>query len=189
MSGRPHRWPARCGDPRARRGQRPHSDDQRPHGGNQHIRDGGERARSGQRPCGGDECARGGQRPCGGDERARGDQRTRGGDQGVATVLAVALVVVLLAAVVVVVHLGAVAVARRRAEAAADLAALGGAGQVVAGRGCAAAGRVAGEMGGRLAECAVDGWVVTVRVEVELPGVLSMFGATSARARAGPAEV
>lgn len=111
-------------------------------------------------------------------------------DRGFATGLAVLVIAGMLAATMAVAHLGAVVAAGRRAAAAADLAALAAAGRLVdAGQGCAAAGRVAGEMGGRLEECLVDGWVVTVRVGVGLPGVLAVFGATSARARAGPAEL
>ncbi|MGO1055676.1 Rv3654c family TadE-like protein [Crossiella sp. CA198] len=132
-------------------------------------------------------------KPNPGRPAATSDPRPRptlGDDRGFATGLAVLVIAGLLAATVVLAHLGAVVAAGRRAAAAADLAALAAAGRLVeAGQGCAAAGRVAGEMGGRLAECLVDGWAVTVRVRVGLPGVLAVFGATSARARAGPAEL
>jgi secretion/DNA translocation related TadE-like protein len=81
-------------------------------------------------------------------------------------------------------YLGSVVVARHRAQAAADLAALAAAGRLPAGatEACARATVVAREMRVGDARCAVDGLdvVVTVRVPV------AFAGAAGAAARAGP---
>ncbi len=80
---------------------------------------------------------------------------------------------------------GRAALARQRAETAADLAALAGA-QSLTGHGraaappCAAAGRAAAANGGRLLECSVAGDEVTVAVAVGRPMP------ARAVARAGP---
>jgi secretion/DNA translocation related TadE-like protein len=107
-------------------------------------------------------------------------------DRGAASVVAVAVAGVWFALVVVVVQVGGAVVTRHRLSAAADLAALAAAGQLVSGtaHACARAEWVVERMGGRLAACDVDGWEVSVRVT----GPTSLFGALSARARAGPAE-
>jgi secretion/DNA translocation related TadE-like protein len=81
-------------------------------------------------------------------------------------------------------YLGSVVVARHRAQAAADLAALAAAARLPSGVGaaCARASAVARGMGVDGAECRVDGLdvVVTVRVAV------AFAGAARAVARAGP---
>jgi secretion/DNA translocation related TadE-like protein len=82
-------------------------------------------------------------------------------------------------------YLGSAVVARHRAQAAADLAALAAASRLPAGpaAACARATAVAREMGTDGADCGVDGLdvVVTVRVAVAFVGV------AQAAARAGPA--
>ncbi|WP_246585239.1 Rv3654c family TadE-like protein [[Mycobacterium] fortunisiensis] len=87
-------------------------------------------------------------------------------------------------------YLGAAVTARHRAQAAADLAALGAAGGLVSGpdAACAQAGRLAGLMRSELAVCRVDG--LDVVVEVSVPVQLGRWGAGPARAsaRAGPVE-
>lgn len=105
-------------------------------------------------------------------------------DRGSASVVAVAVVGVWFALVVVGVQAGEAVVGRHRVGAAADLGALAAAGQVVSGaaHACGRAGWVVQRMGGRLVACRVDGWEVEVRVT----GPASLFGAPSARARAGP---
>ena len=115
---------------------------------------------------------------------------TTGRDRGSATVWVLALAGVLgLAALAGLLVAGAV-VARHRAGAAADLAALAAAGSAVAGEAdpCAAATRIAEANGAHLRRCAVDAGavaeVVTV-VDVRL-GPLGVRQATG-RARAGPA--
>lgn len=112
-------------------------------------------------------------------------------DRGAGTVLAVCLVAVTLAATVAAfVWVGAV-VARQRADAAADLAALAAAAEALrGGDGCAAAQRVAAAMSARAVACQVgpDG-AADVLTEVDLPsGFLRRFDLPDARgrARAGP---
>ncbi|MFE9743942.1 Rv3654c family TadE-like protein [Saccharothrix saharensis] len=112
--------------------------------------------------------------------------RLGGDDRGAASVVAVAVVGVWFALVVGAVHVGEAVVVRHRASAAADLAAVAAAGQLGGGvaHACARARWVVERMGGRLVECLVEGWEVDVRVS----GGATVFGAPSARARAGPAE-
>lgn len=88
------------------------------------------------------------------------------------------------------VHLGAAVIARHKAQAAADLAALAGATFVPSGpaSACARASALALAMGTNAVECALDGLDVVVTVEA-VPG-LAVGRATPARAvaRAGPAD-
>jgi secretion/DNA translocation related TadE-like protein len=83
--------------------------------------------------------------------------------------------------------LGSAVVARHRAQAAADLAALAAASRLPAGplTACAWATRVARQMRADDVDCAVEGLdvVVTVRIAVPMAGRFS----TRAAARAGPA--
>ncbi len=85
------------------------------------------------------------------------------------------------------VHVGSVVVARHRAQAAADLAALAAAAGLPAGTGaaCARATAVTRAMGARSAGCVVDDLDVVVTVEVAVA-----FGGWDARAaaRAGPVD-
>lgn len=103
-----------------------------------------------------------------------------------ATVVAVAVLGVLGSLVVFGVWLGEVVIARHRAAAAADLAAVAAAGWLVDGspHTCGKASWVAEQMGAELVACDVTGWEVVV--EVRGPG--SVVGAPSARARAGAGE-
>lgn len=82
--------------------------------------------------------------------------------------------------------LGAAAIARHRAQAVADLAALAGAARIPAGpdAACAAAQRLARKMAVRDIGCAVDGLDLTVTVAVAVPGW--RIGPARASARAGP---
>lgn len=109
------------------------------------------------------------------------------GDRGAATiiVLYMGLLTVLLASVFA--AAGAAVVARHRAEAAADLAALAGAARAMAGEpaACARAGVIAAANGARLVTCRLDGWDLVVDVVVT-PGV-ALGGLATASARAGPA--
>jgi secretion/DNA translocation related TadE-like protein len=114
-------------------------------------------------------------------------RRPRQPARGSATVLAVVLVAVLATAAVLVACVGGVVADQRRLESAADLAALAAAGAAQAGESpCFAAGTSARRNGARLASCAVDGEVVTVRV-VRSRVVLGRAIQLSSRARAGPA--
>ncbi|HVX44211.1 MAG TPA: Rv3654c family TadE-like protein [Mycobacteriales bacterium] len=83
---------------------------------------------------------------------------------------------------------GTAVIARHRAAAAADFAALAGAVEAVSGRdtACAAARSVAAENGGELVQCTVAGSVVTVRVDCRLAPPLARWRAQG-RSRAGPA--
>ncbi|MPZ64573.1 MAG: hypothetical protein GEU83_03315 [Pseudonocardiaceae bacterium] len=109
-------------------------------------------------------------------------------DRGSASVWSVGALAALLTVAVAVVHLGGVAVARHQAESAADLAALAGAGRVVGGEqaACGRAGEITGRMRVRLDSCRVQGWDVLVEVSARPAGPVGRFGATTARARAGP---
>lgn len=96
------------------------------------------------------------------------------------------MVAVLLGTTGAVACLGAVVVARHRAQAAADLAALAGAARLPSGSAaaCARATDVARSMGIGAAQCAVEQLDVVVTVEVPV----GFAGAATAAARAGPAD-
>ena len=84
--------------------------------------------------------------------------------------------------------LAAVAVARQRAAAVADLAALAAAARSLDGQtaACDRAVRIALANGGRVLACRLAGEQVSVTAQVRPPGVLGGLGSASARARAGP---
>lgn len=85
---------------------------------------------------------------------------------------------------------GSAVVARHRAAAAADLAALAAAAQLPAGpqAACSAAESVARSMASRVARCDVDGLDVVVIAEAT-PGVGARWvGPATASARAGPVD-
>jgi secretion/DNA translocation related TadE-like protein len=107
-------------------------------------------------------------------------------ERGAATlmVLAMAGLVLMIGAALGVV--GAMVVAHRRAQAAADLAALAGAVALARGDdGCVTAGEVAVANGGTLASCLSAEGDVRVVVAVAGPHVLGQVADLSARARAG----
>jgi secretion/DNA translocation related TadE-like protein len=115
--------------------------------------------------------------------RTQSLRRSRG-DRGSATVLAAAMVAVVLFVTAAGAYLGAAVVARHRAQATADLAALAGAARLPSGAAaaCARATLVAREMRVDDAQCAVQGLDVVVTVEV----AVAFAGAARASARAGP---
>lgn len=121
----------------------------------------------------------------------RGDRRRRRrasavGQRGAATILVIALAGVLL---MIGAGLGVVAAMvadHRRAQSAADLAALAGAGAVLGGDPCAEAATIAGHNGATVTSCAVQGRDVVVEVMVEGSRWLWQTGDLVARARAGP---
>lgn len=119
------------------------------------------------------------------DERGPAPQ-----DEGFAAVLAAAAVVVLLALVSLLAMAGSATLARHRATGAADLAALAAAGYARAGEqeACRRARGVAERMGALVESCVLRGWDALIEVTVEPGGLLTEFGATKARARAGPAD-
>ncbi|GAA5113294.1 hypothetical protein GCM10023339_17440 [Alloalcanivorax gelatiniphagus] len=107
-------------------------------------------------------------------------------DAGGATVLAVAMAGVLMFVMVGLAAAGGLVTAQRRAQSAADLAALGGASAPA--DACGAAGQVAAAHEAVLDDCRVDGAVVTVVVSV--PGPDPPWSSepvrVEAEARAGP---
>lgn len=110
--------------------------------------------------------------------------------RGAATVLVVALSGLLLLVGAGASVVGALVVAHRTAQAAADLAALAGAATLGDWSGrdpCAAAGEVAGANGAELAACSVEAEEVVVEVRVRGPRWLGQDQDLSAQARAGPA--
>ena len=110
-------------------------------------------------------------------------------DRGAATlwVLSAGLITVLIGLTVA--AAGAAIVARHRAQAAADLAALAAAAMAVEGESaaCGLAAHIADANGARLTNCQVEGWDVEVTAEVIPAGVAAFAGHASASARAGPA--
>lgn len=84
---------------------------------------------------------------------------------------------------------GMAVVARHRAESAADLAAVSGAGWGWSGEpvACGRARWVVERMRGQLVDCGLNGVELTVRVAIRPPGLLGEFGPASAVAKAGPA--
>lgn len=101
-------------------------------------------------------------------------------------ILVLALVGLLVFVAVVAVGVSTVVVGHRRAQAAADLAAIAGATALRDGQDpCAEAGAVADGNGAELAECSVAGATVAVVARLRLPAALGDRW-VRARARAGP---
>ena len=110
-------------------------------------------------------------------------------EDGSASVLVVALVAVLGLVGGALVSVALAVVARHRADAASDLAALAAAGRALDGQAaaCAAAREVALGGGGRVVVCRLVGGTAVVTVEVRPPGRLAVLGPARSTARAGPA--
>jgi len=106
-------------------------------------------------------------------------------ERGSATVYAVPLLAALLAITAALAWAGGTVVAHRRAQSAADLAALAGASRPESG--CRAAAANAGPNGARLVDCRVEGGHVWVTVEVVGPALAGREPRLRARAHAGPA--
>lgn len=114
-----------------------------------------------------------------------------GEDRGSATLMAVAFIAVIVSLTVGAGQYAAVVIARHRAQAAADLAALAAAGALPGGRAvaCARAGEIVSAMRASLAQCRTDDLdaVVTVNVPVALRVPwLGSAGPAQSSARAGP---
>jgi secretion/DNA translocation related TadE-like protein len=111
-----------------------------------------------------------------------------GPEQGAASLVAVAMMAVLLAITIGGVYVGSAVIARHRAQAAADLAALSAAVHVGDGTSsaCGQAAALASAMRTAMHQCVVEDLDVLVTVEARLP--LERIGAGPARAaaRAGP---
>ncbi|WP_328821053.1 Rv3654c family TadE-like protein [Nocardia sp. CY41] len=112
------------------------------------------------------------------------------GDEGVATVFVCLALVALIGVTLLLAQVGVVVVARHRAQAAADMAALAAAGALVEGvdAACAEADGVARWMGTRIRVCEAAEWDATVTVERNVP--IGLYGdrVVRASARAGPVE-
>ena len=110
---------------------------------------------------------------------------SRPGDRGAGSVLLTAVVALVLSAGSAALGLAGALVARQRAEAAADLAALAGAQALLRGGDpCTTARRVAAAGRARVVVCEPAGTTVHLVVEVTLPGVLARLDMPPARARA-----
>jgi secretion/DNA translocation related TadE-like protein len=103
-------------------------------------------------------------------------------------VLAAIFIAVVLTVTVGGVYVGAVVVARHRAQSAADLAALAAAINLPTGReqACLQAGAVGRAMDASVVACEVEDLDVVVRAEVEVRFARGGFGLARAAARAGP---
>lgn len=113
------------------------------------------------------------------------------GDVGSATVWVLTLSALVCVCATAAVLVGQAAVARHRAEAAADLAALAAADAALWGgpAACAVASRVAVANDGVLDLCLVRDGIAEVTILVPLRGALSRLGPAGARARAGPGSL
>ncbi|RKS79164.1 secretion/DNA translocation related TadE-like protein [Actinomadura pelletieri DSM 43383] len=110
-------------------------------------------------------------------------------DRGSGTVWVVAFAAVIWVGGVAAVAVGGVRAARHRADSAADLAALAGAGRVMEGRAgvCGKAKSIAAEFGAELVRCRVEGEDVEVLVSVNVQVPMGLGAVTvGSRARAGP---
>jgi secretion/DNA translocation related TadE-like protein len=116
-------------------------------------------------------------------------ERSRWGDRGSASVWVLAIGLVVLVAAQAFAVVGSAMVARHRAQAAADLAALAAAMKVLEGESvaCARAAEVSAHNGASLVACRLDGLDVIVTVEVAAAGSVR-WGAAQRSARAGPVE-
>ena len=106
-------------------------------------------------------------------------------ERGAATILVVAMAGVLMFVMTGLAAAGGLVTAQRRAQAAADLAALAGASHLD--DACDSASRVATANAATLDSCRVDGGDVTVAVSVAGPRVPWREVRITAEARAGPA--
>lgn len=108
-------------------------------------------------------------------------------DRGAATVLVLAIAGMLMFVLVGLSAVSGLVTAQRRAQAAADLAALAGAASVPHGDGgCAAAARISAANGAALTACSTLAREVWVRVTVPGPQWPGRRVLVSAEARAGP---
>jgi secretion/DNA translocation related TadE-like protein len=108
----------------------------------------------------------------------------RRSERGAATVLVVAMAGVLMFVMTGLAAVGGLVTAQRRAQAAADLAALAGASAPT--DACATAREVAAANAARLDSCRVEGTAVRVAVSVPGPRVPWNEVRVTAEARAGP---
>jgi secretion/DNA translocation related TadE-like protein len=113
----------------------------------------------------------------------------RRSETGAGTVLAVAMMGLLVTVTVAATGVVGVVAGHRRAQSAADLAALAGAAALQDGADpCERAGAIARRNGARLRRCQVDDWDVAVQVAAEGPRLPGGAMELVARGRAGPAQ-
>jgi secretion/DNA translocation related TadE-like protein len=112
-------------------------------------------------------------------------------ERGSVTVVVVGVIAVLMALVVLGLQVGGAVLTRHRVAAAADLAAVAAAGQLVADgdRGCERARWIVERMAATMTACRIVGWEAYVEVTARPPGWAVLSGTANAHARAGPAEV
>jgi secretion/DNA translocation related TadE-like protein len=112
-----------------------------------------------------------------------------GSERGSATIVAASMMVAVLAVTVGAVHVGSAVVARHRAQAAADMAAVAAATIMPVGPGaaCERASAVARAMSTTVTACDTDSLDVTVTVGAPLALTAWGVGPAHAVARAGPA--
>lgn len=109
-------------------------------------------------------------------------------DEGAATVWAAGLLLLVTFVALALAGVGGVLVAHRQAQAAADLAALAGAGALQDGEdACSVATAIAARNGASLVECREEGIEVVVTARVTADGVPAGPWHLVGRARAGPA--
>jgi secretion/DNA translocation related TadE-like protein len=122
--------------------------------------------------------------PLSGRADRRTDQRHSAPDQGYATVWVAGGIAALTVVFAVALHLGAAVLARHRAAAAADLAALAAATNAVSGErmACERAQWVVERMEAHMLSCGLSGWDALVEVQARATGL----GVATAHARAGP---
>lgn len=122
--------------------------------------------------------------------RRKPSPRPNPNDRGSATIVAVAMIAVLVAITMGGVYVGSAVIARHRAQASADLAALAAAARLADGTGqaCTRASALARAARAAVIQCTVD--ELDVVVTVEAPVSLGRFGLGVARAaaRAGPVD-
>jgi secretion/DNA translocation related TadE-like protein len=109
-------------------------------------------------------------------------------DRGSASLVAVAMMAVLLAITTGAVYVGSAVIVRHRAQASADLAALGAAARLADGaeQACARASAMARTMRTAVIECTVDGLDVVITVDAHVSLGRMGVGSARAAARAGP---
>ncbi|HKP39692.1 MAG TPA: Rv3654c family TadE-like protein [Mycobacterium sp.] len=116
--------------------------------------------------------------------------RSSADDRGSASLVAVAMMAVLLSITMGAVCVGSAVIARHRAQASADLAALAAAGRLAGGaeQACARASALARAMRTAISQCTVDELDVIVTVDAPVSFGRIGVGSAGAAARAGPAS-
>jgi secretion/DNA translocation related TadE-like protein len=122
--------------------------------------------------------------------RKRSPLANQESDRGSATVVAVAMMALLMSITLGIMVFGTAVMARHRAQAAADLAALAAAGRLASGSAaaCASATSVVTSMRATLLDCRVEQLDVIIGVDVRVQLHRWGVGSARAQARAGPVD-